>query len=345
MLLGVLFVSIDASQVVAEIVKYSVSGTIAQNQDNTLYPGISSGDPFSGFFAYDDSIVGVMHPKLPQYQFDHAPSFLGVSITVGGQTFQGDSGEGYAPQLYDDFFGMDSIVYRQPAVPLSGYESTDFIVHAEFVGPTTVISIMGGDAVHLPTTMNLADWTTKAEVKFGVNTLTGVEQYLSGTINLMELMVATDADGDYNLDGFVNEADINLQSAAMNEPSPDVMLYDENDDGVVDYDDRVIMLHDHVFTWVGDANLDGEFDSGDLVIVFDAGKYDMGEMATWSEGDWDGNMLFDSGDLVVAFADSGYDAGPRPAPVPVPEPSAMTLCLVCATACLVWWQRFGGGLD
>jgi hypothetical protein len=57
----------------------------------------------------------------------------------------------------------------------------------------------------------------------------------------------------------------------------------------------------------GDANRDGLFDSSDLVLVFQAGKYETGESAIWEEGDWNGDLVFDSGDLVVAFQSGRYE--------------------------------------
>jgi hypothetical protein len=45
-------------------------------------------------------------------------------------------------------------------------------------------------------------------------------------------------------------------------------------------------------------------------------------MATWVEGDWNGDMVFDSGDLVFAFQDGGYVAAAAPT---VPEPSSLVL--------------------
>ena len=80
-----------------------------------------------------------------------------------------------------------------------------------------------------------------------------------------------------------------------------VATLDENGDGAVNLADRVIWVETHANTWVGDANLDGEFNSSDFVAAFTAGKYETGEMATWGEGDWDGNQVFDSSDFVAAF--------------------------------------------
>ncbi len=133
--------------------------------------------------------------------------------------------------------------------------------------------------------------------------------------------------GDYNRDGNVDIADIDLQSAAMKEAEPDLATFDENADGKVNFADRKIWVREHKGTWVGDANFDNEFNSGDLVQVFAAGKYETGVMANWADGDWDGDMAFGSGDLVVAFADGGYELGPPPAPA-VPEPSCTWLLLL-----------------
>ena len=55
--------------------------------------------------------------------------------------------------------------------------------------------------------------------------------------------------------------------------------FDLNDDGVVNYADREVWVNDLKNTWIGDANLNGEFNSGDMVQVFSRGKYETGEDA------------------------------------------------------------------
>jgi len=78
----------------------------------------------------------------------------------------------------------------------------------------------------------------------------------------------------------------------------------------------------------GDANLDGRFDSGDIVQVFVFGKYGTEDRARWSEGDWNSDGLFNSSDVVTAFAAGGYD---RPtAAVAVPEPSSWLILIACS---------------
>ncbi|MCP4189801.1 MAG: hypothetical protein GY768_04150 [Planctomycetaceae bacterium] len=134
--------------------------------------------------------------------------------------------------------------------------------------------------------------------------------------------------GDDNHDGVVNVADINLQAEATANAAPDLETYGENSDGVVDIADRRILVGRHLNTWMGDADLNSQFDSSDLVILFAAGKYETGASASWEECDWDGNGVFVSGELVAAFADGRCDAGPKVAVAAVPEPSSIVLALV-----------------
>jgi hypothetical protein len=62
------------------------------------------------------------------------------------------------------------------------------------------------------------------------------------------------------------------------------------------------------FTAPGDANIDGVFNSGDLVHVFQIDEYEdaIAGNLTWSDGDWTNDNEFDSGDLVKAFQDGNY---------------------------------------
>lgn len=49
----------------------------------------------------------------------------------------------------------------------------------------------------------------------------------------------------------------------------------------------------------GDVNLDGRFDTSDLVILNQSAKYETGEPASWEEGDFDGDGYFTSADIVL----------------------------------------------
>ena len=137
--------------------------------------------------------------------------------------------------------------------------------------------------------------------------------------------------GDYNENGLLDTGDLDLQ--ASEGIAGGDLSYDLNSDGVVNEADRVVWVNDLKNTWMGDADLNGEFDSGDLVAVFAEAKYETGEAANWAQGDWNGDQIFGSGDLVAAFSNAGYDTGPRPggpnpATAMVPEPSSIVLLLI-----------------
>jgi hypothetical protein len=135
---------------------------------------------------------------------------------------------------------------------------------------------------------------------------------------------------DLNGDGRLDQADINQLSEEIRSQTNPVE-FDVNGDGVVDSTDRIDWIKEVRNTYVGDANLDGEFNSGDLVAVFTVGMYESGQGAGWAEGDWNGDGVFGSGDLVKAFEDGGYEQGPRAGMSAVPEPSTALLLALAAT--------------
>ena len=65
---------------------------------------------------------------------------------------------------------------------------------------------------------------------------------------------------------------------------------------------------------IGDVNLDGRFDSQDIVLVFQAAEYedDKENNSSWYEGDWNCDGEFDSSDLVEAFKNGGFTFEARP---------------------------------
>lgn len=132
--------------------------------------------------------------------------------------------------------------------------------------------------------------------------------------------------GDYDGDQTLTSNDIDLLSLEIEKDEPRYW-FDVTDDGNINQTDRTKWIRDLQNTWFGDSNLDGEFNSGDLTLVFQAGQYedDMAQNSTWSTGDWNGDREFDSGDLVMAFQDGGYEQGPLPAEVAVPEPTSLPL--------------------
>jgi hypothetical protein len=132
--------------------------------------------------------------------------------------------------------------------------------------------------------------------------------------------------GDFSGNGVLDVADIDILNQEIATATND-LSHDLTADGLVNSDDRYHWVKNVQSTWYGDANLDGQFNSGDLVEVFKANQYEDGVSAnsTWATGDWNGDSEFDTGDLVAAFQDGGFEAGSRTAVAAVPEPSATVL--------------------
>ena len=93
-------------------------------------------------------------------------------------------------------------------------------------------------------------------------------------------------------------------------------------------------------TWIADANLDGRFDSTDLVSVFRAGEFEDArkDNSTWESGDWNLDGEFNSADFAVAFADGGIERDLRGEVEQIPEPASLTLS-VFVLCVMVMWRR------
>ena len=153
-------------------------------------------------------------------------------------------------------------------------------------------------------------------------------------------VVRTGLLGDFNANGELDVNDIDLLTAHIREAGSDLQ-FDVNLDGSVNLADLDYWVRDLKNTYFGDADLDGEFGSSDLIKVFQAHKYEdnIPGNATWNEGDWDGNGDFETGDLIKAFQDRGYESGPRTQVRIVPEPSAATLLILAAVTFLFASRR------
>ena len=120
--------------------------------------------------------------------------------------------------------------------------------------------------------------------------------------------------GDFNGDGSLGIDDLNTLTPAIQANSVDTR-YDLDGSGVIDLVDRQHWVTDIKNTWIGDTNLDGVFDTSDMITAFSSGQYEDAVVgnSTWSTGDWNGDGEFDSSDLIEAFGQGGYEAGPRAA--------------------------------
>lgn len=138
---------------------------------------------------------------------------------------------------------------------------------------------------------------------------------------------------DFNGDGSLGVADIDLLTQQIRSASTD-LKYDVDANGKVDGTDLLTYVEgkNRLNTYIGDANLDGVFNSGDFVVVFGAGQYEDAAAlnSTWATGDWNADGEFNSGDLIAAFQRGGYEAGPRTAVAVVPEANSLALAVLAA---------------
>ena len=112
--------------------------------------------------------------------------------------------------------------------------------------------------------------------------------------------------GDVDRDNQITALDANRICLAIRRQEEDP-LFDLNQDQTVDHVDMEVFLRDAAFTVPGDVNLDGIFDSSDLVRIFESGKYEQDVDALWTEGDWNCDGRFTTADLVFAFEAGGFN--------------------------------------
>lgn len=148
--------------------------------------------------------------------------------------------------------------------------------------------------------------------------------------------------GDLDDDTLLTVIDLESLTLAVRTNSSE-LRFDFDRNGKIDQDDRTAWVEQIKQTYFGDSNLDGEFSTQDLVVVFTAGQYEDNIVgnSTWATGDWNGDGEFDSSDFVRAMQSPGFELGPREtsafAPVHaagnvsvtvVPEPTATFFSLL-----------------
>lgn len=133
--------------------------------------------------------------------------------------------------------------------------------------------------------------------------------------------------GDFDRDGELTVIDVDQLGLAIATASSEPQ-FDVSADGVLDTQDLTYWVKELQRTWIGDANLDGQFNSSDLVATFQAGNYELDIEVGWAEGDWNADRRFGSSDLVAAFQDGGYEQGLAAVGVAVPEPSTQLLTAI-----------------
>jgi hypothetical protein len=154
------------------------------------------------------------------------------------------------------------------------------------------------------------------------------------------------AQGDFNGNGQLDAGDIDQLTLAIIQQSDDPRFNYGGDE--LDFDDYRFWVEAVRGTSYGDANLDGVFNSGDLVAVFVAGEYEDEQIGNsgWADGDWNGDEEFNSSDFVWVFQSGSYSAASTSSALvaarPVPESSSLTLALgIIATITVRLGRRRG----
>ncbi len=138
-----------------------------------------------------------------------------------------------------------------------------------------------------------------------------------------------DITGDFNSNGLFDAGDIDQLTQAIRD-SETAPIYDLNGDGEVNPTDRAAWVNEIASTYFGDANLDFEFGSADLVFVLQAGEYEDLEPnnSSWAAGDFNGDFDFTSRDLILALETGAYEQGRRTAVDALPEPNGLILLAI-----------------
>ncbi len=115
--------------------------------------------------------------------------------------------------------------------------------------------------------------------------------------------------GDVNQDGTLSIDDVDSLCSAIR-ASELTEATDVDRDGIISIEDLEFLISTVFGTTAGDANLDGVFNSRDLVLVFRENTFEDGidDNASWISGDWNCDGDFTTFDLVVAFRAASYSA-------------------------------------
>jgi hypothetical protein len=139
--------------------------------------------------------------------------------------------------------------------------------------------------------------------------------------------------GDFDSSGALDGPDID-DLTGQSASGTNNAAYDLNADALVNEADVQVWVKDLFNSWIGDADLNGVFDSSDLVTVLASGTYEADVNSVWTTGDFNGDGRTNSTDLVAALADGGYELGPRAAAAvsAVPEPAGLTVAMLLLMA-------------
>ena len=180
--------------------------------------------------------------------------------------------------------------------------------------PTSISHLLEDELIY----NDVAPWPTNAQGTGLTLTRTSINAFG----NVPESWIATEASpgeigdvpGDVTGDGIIDVADID--AVCVGRRTADLQ-FDVNGDGKLDEADTLMLVNDSLGTSVGDINLDGAFDSSDLVLIFQGAQFEdqLADNSNWTTGDWNCDGEFTSEDLTYALQKGEYRKQIEQAPV------------------------------
>ncbi|MCA9216846.1 MAG: hypothetical protein KDB27_27440, partial [Planctomycetales bacterium] len=222
----------------------------------------------------------------------------GMNRSASGNDFM------IAPMLFGESVEVretPDIVVEDSTYAISGRAWID-IHHLQLRGQDEALKVKWNDTT---------EWSAELNLRPGRNEFVLEAVDFNGNVVSSEpinIVSNVQIDADLNDDGIVNVVDVDLLAAAIRGQES---IADLNRDSVANVRDLHFLIEDVLGTTMGDANLDGRFDSSDLVQIFEANEYEDGQPgnSTWAEGDFDGDGDFTTRDFVTAFMSGAYQGG------------------------------------
>ncbi len=129
--------------------------------------------------------------------------------------------------------------------------------------------------------------------------------------------------GDFNLDGVVDAADINMLLEVLGTTVPPTdPRFDLTGSGEIGQDDLDRLILDLIGTAYADANVDGRVDEQDLAALL--ANFGLSP-AGWDDGNFTGDSRVGLRDASLLLANWGFGAGPSGTALAVPEPASLAL--------------------
>ncbi|MCA9215032.1 MAG: pentapeptide repeat-containing protein [Planctomycetales bacterium] len=203
------------------------------------------------------------------------------------------------------------------------------------LGGTLRISATGRLNPYTPTTVQLFKWPAPLS---STNRFDSIETPPNTRWDFSELYTTGRATvqpinpiRSYSIDGLM---------VAIKDKSEN-LRFDLDGSNTVDFDDLRFEIENNWQTSFGDANLDGRFDTKDLVAVFQANQYEdnIPWNSGWSTGDWNGDGDFDSADLRLAFQSGKWESDQQVVRS-VPEPRTSVSLALFAACIATRFRRF-----